>query len=113
MTEFIFRHEPSKDAVVYMSLERPTTQESAEEDSRALLDDLRKIEVPRAPPSPPPSRPRRRPGLPTATPTSAAPRQVHGSDVTANEMAKTHARYLAGALPWRERRGGGAAEACG
>mmetsp|Transcript_46737 Transcript_46737/g.150632 ORF Transcript_46737/g.150632 Transcript_46737/m.150632 type:complete len:618 (-) Transcript_46737:60-1913(-) len=68
VTEFIFRHEPSKDAVVYMSLERPTTQESAEEDSRALLDDLRKIEV-------------------------------HGSDVTANEMAKTHARYLAGARP--------------
>ena len=33
--------------------------------------------------------------------------QVHGSDVTANEMAKTHARYLAGALPWRERRGAG------
>lgn len=68
VTEFIFRHSPGKEAVVYMSLERTDERITADEDSADLLQSLRAIDV-------------------------------HGTDVTSNEMAKTHARYLAGARP--------------
>lgn len=68
VTEFIFRHSPDKEAIVYMSLERNDVEGSADDDSAALLQSLKAIDV-------------------------------VGTDVTSNEMAKTHARYLAGARP--------------
>ena len=71
VTEFVYRHTPQKDrALVYMALER--TEE--------MLDATYEAETERVI-------------------QSLAEINVQATDITANELAKTHARYLAGGRP--------------
>ena len=70
VTEFVYRHTPHKDkALIYMALEQPEGKASNQADESRQVVE------------------------------SLAAIEVEATDITGNDLAKTHARYLAGGRP--------------